>query len=409
MRTDIVLSQVRGANPPATFDIGGVLVGLYWAVFTVKSIIFHDVIISGLFYPFYLGLLLVIAVRFIGGHLQVEPLPFWATAIFLTLVAASFLGFEQPIDQGVIQGIIVLLVSPVVFMCIRSPSGLRVTLSLALLAGLAIAIWTIINSAQGGFRYRGDVDINQNVVAFTVGLSLMVAFALFIAPRRKPGRAFVLGLTLAIGAMGYALLLLASRGMTIAFVGAIVLTLAWVTAWHKRALLTSLLVLALLAATLLLPGGTGLFERFEAESVDSAGDRIPIWRAVIEDASEANVLELAFGHGFRSSRPVVRSATGVLESTHNAYVAVLYEYGFIGLGAFLALHGAVLALAFRKRQLFSIVAVGLVWFLLFANMSSTDHEDFMYWVAFGVAVACASLGRIVTKSSAESVTLLESP
>ncbi|MFA5552759.1 MAG: O-antigen ligase family protein, partial [Trueperaceae bacterium] len=284
------------------------------------------------------------------------------------------------------------LMCPLVFLSIQSGRGIRTTATLSLVAGLAISIWIIVNSALSGFQYRGDVDINQNVAAFVVGLSLIVGISLLLTPHKNDGPLRQVALVLVTGAMGYAILLLASRGMTIALVVALFTTLASILTWHRGALRTALFALLALSATLLLPGGTGLFERFEGESVDSAGDRIPIWLAVVEDAKDGSLRELAFGHGFRASRPIVRSATGVLESTHNAYLALLYEYGTFGLSVFLALHGAIAAMALSRPNRYSSMAFGIVCFLLVANVSSTDHEDFMYWLALGFAVACVTFG-----------------
>lgn len=153
----------------------------------------------------------------------------------------------------------------------------------------------------------------------------------------------------------------------------------------------------LLPLGLLLPGGDGLIERFRGESVESAGDRTPIWRATVEEYLDGSVRQILFGSGFDSSKEVVRRATGSHTSTHNAYLSTIYEFGVVGLVLFLALHVVVLLLAVRSALTYGAMAVGVTWYLLGSGLTATTPDDFMYWLALGYALALGVWGTVSTR------------
>lgn len=375
-------------------DVGALIVGGYWVTFAVKSTIFSQVIIEGLFYPFYIGFAVVVLGLLLGRGLRVSPPIFWLLFAFFGAVFVSLVGYTAPVDSGFIQEFVAMLVCPLVLLAIQSRSGLKLVGSLAALAGVGIAVWIIVESALGGFTYRGDVSVNQNIAAFVVGISLTVLMGSFLHKMENGRPVLIRALQLiGIGVMAYALLLLASRGMTIALVIAAVAMFARAASRDPRVLRTIVVLLIIVASGFLLPGGDGLLERFEGESVDSAGDRTPIWIATIDALVEGDFLTLSIGNGFNSSQEVVQEATATHTSTHNAYLSVVYEYGFLGLLLFLALHVIVLTRAASIGDVSGIWGVGIIWFLLGANLTATTPDDFMYWLALGFSLACVSVGR----------------
>src|SRR5690554_1709052 len=64
-------------------DWGGVVVGSYWATLAVKSVVFSEVSVPGLFFPFYGGFVVVIGIALIRAGLRVAPLLFWSICVFL--------------------------------------------------------------------------------------------------------------------------------------------------------------------------------------------------------------------------------------------------------------------------------------------------------------------------------------
>lgn len=372
-------------------DYGALAVGAYWAVLSVRMTVFSDVNIGGLFYPFYLALLAVVLSLIVHSRLRVAPQLFWFNVAFLAVVAVSFLGFQGSVDSETVQKVVALLICPLVVLNVQTSSGLRLVSTLSILAGLVIAGWIIFSSAQGGFSYRGDVTVNQNVAAFVLAAAFIQATSIFLADGRSISRAQAFVLLAAAGIMAYGLILLASRGMSIAAAVSIVSVIIHAARWNRRAVWTSLLFTALLSSTMLLPGATGILDRFEGESVDSAGDRLPIWTAVVNDYVYSPIGNMLVGNGFGSSEAVVRRTTGLLTSTHNSFVTVLYEFGIAGLALFLWLHALVIIKAVRMVNPRGNLAIGLTMFLLSASLSASFIGDFLYWLALGMAIACVSI------------------
>lgn len=383
-------------------DLGAVMVGAYWAAFAIKSTVFSDIVIEGLFYPFYLGLVGAILLALLRGGLRVAPPLFWAQCIFFGMVFLSLLGYPEAVDSAFIQKFIAMLICPAVMLAIQSRRGLSIVGACGVVAGVGIAVWVIVNSALGGFEYRGDVDVNQNIAAFVVGFSLAVAIGALIGANARSRSGYRLALVLASGVMAYALLLLASRGMTIALGVAVIAMFVHAATRDRRVLRVAVLLLAVAGLGLLLPGGGGLLQRFEGESVSSAGDRTPIWAVTIDALEDGNLAELAVGNGFNSSQKVVKDATAVHTSTHNAYLAMGYDYGLLGLLAFLAIHVLVLLRAARSDGPYATLAIGTVWLLLGANLTTTTPDDFTYWLALGYALACVSVGIELQRRAAST-------
>lgn len=392
--TVLMAAGVIGLLLLRTPDVGAYFVGGYWATFAVKSTVFSNTSIGGLFFPFYGALLLSILIALFRSGLRVNPAFFWALYTFLALVALSFIGFDQPIDSQVTQRLMAMLVSVLVLLNVRSASGLEKVPWFTGLAGLVIAVWVLYNAILGGFRYRGDVEVNENVAAFILGGCFLVMMAMFFASSRRQTALSRVLLLLSAGVMAYALLLLASRGMSIAAMFAVVLMSLHLVRWRRRATRLLLLLLAVMSLALLLPGGSGLLDRFSGESVDSAGDRLPIWTATLAATADSDLHQLLMGHGFNSSQILVRDATAVHTSTHNAYLAVMFEFGLLGLIAFLGMHLLVLVRGFGSRNILGTLAVGLIGYLLAANITSTVADDFMYWIVLGYAMACATFTNL---------------
>lgn len=373
-------------------DAGALAVGAYWVTFAVKSVVFSTVTIEGLFYPYYFAFIAAALASLLRGGLRVAPVVFWTIFIFFVFVFISLIGFTHPVDSGFVQKFVTMLVCPLVLFSIQSSQGLKTVSVLGGLVGIAISVWVIWEAARGGFAYRGDVDVNQNIAAYVLGLSLTVVISRLMRPLRKGGGIQMFVLLVASGTMAYASLLLASRGMTIALAVSTAAMIIHMAVRDLRAVRIALLLAWVAALGLLLPGGDGLLQRFETESIESAGDRTPIWTATIDALVEGSMIDFAIGHGFDSSKKVVRDATAVHSSTHNAYLALIFEYGILGLISFLAMHFVVLRRAAKVRTPFATLATGIIWLLLAANLTATTHDDFTYWLALGFAMACVSVG-----------------
>ncbi|MBW7915548.1 MAG: O-antigen ligase family protein [Trueperaceae bacterium] len=365
-----------------------IIVGLYWLAFCVYETIVSGLSITGFFYPFYAAFLVSIVAAVVGSGIRARNSFFWLLVGFLLVVAASFVGFMQPIGFNVIQRVLAYLIGAAVFLQFRSRGGLVVVAAAAGFTSLALATWVVISAVQGGFAYRGDVSVNENVVAFYVGLGFVVMVAATLRTLGAPGRRWLgVGLLVLTGGAAYALLLLASRGMAIAAGLALVALIVRIGLQDWRRLLPVLALLAVSGAGMLLPGGEGLVQRFTSERVESGGSRTPIWQVVYDGYRDGNLMELALGNGFESSEDVVERGFGTLTSTHNAYLEVLYEFGIVGLALFLALHLAPIVVSWRVRGTLGLVMYGLAFFLLGADVTSTAPDGFLYWTALAFVLA----------------------
>jgi O-antigen ligase len=323
--------------------------------------------------------------------LRLPPVFLWLQGTFLFLVLRGFVGFPEPVDFGVVVRVLAYVFALLVAAQVRGDFGIAIVRASAVLTGVILSVWVILQAAQGGFTYRADVDVDPNVVALFVGLGAVVSGAAVFARATARRRAItVVAGVLLVGLMGYAQLLVASRGVTIALVIALGILLLRAIAIDARQAWVALLLVGAVGVGLMLPGGQGLIDRFEGERVESAGSRTPIWEATIRDFSEGGTVELWLGHGFDASKAVVQRALGTVSSTHNAYLQVIHEFGILGLAAFLALHAWVLVRAWRTPGTAGWSAVGLVAFLLGVNLTLNAPDGFMYWTALGLAVAVAT-------------------
>lgn len=372
-----------------------VVVALYWLAFSVYQTILTDaaITIQGFFYPFYASFALTVVVALVRGRLRLDPRTTWLYATFLVVVLASFVGFERPIDFFVVQRVFAYVFGFLLLLQIGSRRGLAPVAVAAVGTGAVLGTWVIGNAIAGGFAYRGDIGADPNLTAFIVGLGVVTALAR-LAHGTPGGPLASIGLLLAIAVMLYASLLLASRGMVIALGLATVAVLARSAAQTPKRLLWLALIVPLVAGAMLLPGGASLVERFEGESVETGGSRLPLWELTLEAFTTGSPLEVMIGRGFKSSEAVVQQRYGYLTSVHNAYLQILYEFGVVGLGLFVALHAHFARGAWRLGNAYGTMALGMLVMLLGANLSADAPDGFMYWTALGfVAAACLWGGR----------------
>lgn len=371
-----------------------IVVGFYWLSFCVYETVVSTLSITGFFYPFYAAFVVGLVATVVGRGITVNRGLFWLLVGYLVVMAVSFVGFLEPIDFAVVQRVLACLIAVLVYLQFRSRGGLTIVTGAAVLTSLVLAAWVVISAIQGGFAYRGDVNVNENVVAFYIGLGFVIAVCYGVqafGATRRVGNAVMM--LLVTGVLAYSLLLLASRGMVIAAGIALAALILRLVLQDPRKLLLVLALLAISAAGMLLPGGEGLVQRFTGERVESGGSRTPIWRAVYDAYRDGDVKELLLGNGFDSSQKVVSRGFGNLTSTHNAYLEVLYEFGLVGISLFLALHLAAIVVSWRIRGALGLVMYSLVFFLLGANITSTAPDGFLYWTALALALAVGTWGR----------------
>lgn len=364
----------------------------FWVLFCTYETVLRDVLyVPGLFYPFYAAFVATLLAMLLRSRLVLAPRLLWLNALFLVVVLASFAGFTEPIGFDVLQRIVAYLVGPLVALQFAGRRGLRVAQGAAVVSGVVLAAWVVFESIQTGFVYRGGVEVDQNVVSFFIGLGLIVAIADALAPTQGVRRGWaVAGAWLAAALMLYGVLLLASRGIAIAIVIAVLAVVGRAAARKPARLVALIVATAAVYGATFLPGGDGLLERFAEDTVTSGNDRIPIWIGALRYYAEGDLWQLLFGHGFASSWFAVQRVFGSLTSTHNAFLQLLVEFGIVGLGSFLALHAVLAWRSFHVEERLGGSMFGLLAFLLGTNLTLNATDGFMYWTALGLVMAMAT-------------------
>ncbi len=376
------------------------VVAVFWVSFCLYETVFAALTLQGFFYPFYAAFFVSAAVSLLRTGIRIQAGVLGTYVVFLAVVLVSFVGFTEPIGFEVIQRVFAYVIGLVVMLQFRSWRGIRPVMLATVATGTTIAVWVIATSIQAGFRYRGDIAVDQNVVSFFIGFGVIVALAAAADAIATPGRrSRLLVLLLPLGAMLYALMLLASRGIALALILATAAVVVRALILDRRSLGVVFAVAAIGAGALLLPGSDHLMARFALDDTETGNRRLPIWEALIDDFVQSDPYTIAVGHGFGSSELVVQRAFGSLTSTHNAFLQILYEFGVVGLASFLGLHVLLLWRAYQLRNGRGLVMFGLLWFLVGANLTLNAPDGFMYWTALGVAMALGLWGRAPRRST----------
>lgn len=384
----------------------GVAFGLYWLAFSLYQTVFLDAGIesSGIFYPFYAWFVLNFFFQFFRNRLVANWQIVLPYALFLLVIVYSFVGFARPLDFFVVQRVLATILGLLLLFQITSRRELVPVISAAVVASTLVSIWVIVSAAKAGFSYRGDIEADQNFAAFVVGLGVVSAVALLASRRQAQlGRLTSITLTVCLAGMLYGSLLLASRGMMIALAIALTVTMLRLIMTDRSSLIQVMVIILLSAAGVLLPGGDGLLRRFDEQTTASGGSRVPLWIHTLDEYSESGPAGLLLGNGFKSSEAIIESQFGIMTSVHNAYIQMLYELGIVGLGVFVVLHGAVAAAAWRSRDAFGLISLGIISFLLGSNLTADSTDGFLYWTAFGGAAALATWSSMSHRHSRDTL------
>lgn len=377
--------------------VGESVVATFWILFAVYQTVMAEagLEIPGIFYPIYALLIVNLIANLTRNRVRFDTWSGWVYGAFMVLVLASLVGMVRAVDFFVLQRLASYVFGLLVAFQVGSRRGIGPILAGAVISGVTVAIWVIVKAAEGGFDYRADIEVDQNFTAFIIGLGLVVALTIVIWRLlfRVRGSVWVtVTCWLAMATMFYATLLLASRGMIIALgITAIALLVRYATL-SRKALWIFALIVAIVSASFLLPGATGLLERFRGDSVETGGGRIPVWERTFEAYAASNPWNLALGNGFKSSEQVVERRFA-FTSVHNAYLQILYEFGLVGLALFGLIHFRLGLVAWRLRSELGVIGFGLILFLLGANLTADTPDGFMYWTALGLVAAIGAYGR----------------
>lgn len=376
--TAVVVAFVR------TQDRSETLVAAYWLAYVGLSTLFRGQAVDGFFYPFYAAFVVSALVGLVRGGLRVDTRTVWLYAVMVFLLIASLIGYQGSVNPSGLKMLTLYVFGALVMLQVRSARGSRPIAVAATIASLIVSAWVIGNAIQGGFSYRGDTRVDQNVLSFFIGVGFLVILSVWLhRPRGRANRLLMVGLLLALATMLYAMLLLASRGLLLAVAVAIVAMVVREILHDRRRLAATLVLAVLLPLGLLLPGGTGVLQRFDDPRTATAGGRTLIWSVVGSEIVASGPVQLLFGHGFGASSELVEDHFTQLVATHNAYLQVGYDLGVVGLLVFLALHLRVWLRAWRTPGQAGALVMATTTFLLATNLGINAPDNFLYWAIMG--------------------------
>jgi O-antigen ligase len=366
-------------------------VSAFFLALAIQSTIISGFEVRGLYYPIYLLMLFNAVVGLVTRRVKVSAGIVTVYLLFYLLVITSLFQVSTGVDFQLFQKLFIYLLGLVVSFQFSSERAFQTIAKVQTWTGLIVAVWVVISSIQSGFAGRGISEINQNNVATLIAFGLIPLFATLLSGKAGFVRRLMGWLALALGV--YAMLLLASRGMTVALGMALILMFARVLNNPRRSV--PLILLATAGALVLasLPGSSNLAERFTQADVASANGRTPLWAAAIREIQTSSPAQLLFGHGINYSLVVTSRVVGFFYSVHNAYLQITLEFGLVGLGLFLSLHFMALRLLWPFKDALSLYGVGAVTFLLFSNLTNVASDDFFYWVTLGAVLALAAWRR----------------
>jgi O-antigen ligase len=380
--------------------VGGVLAALFalqliirthWTVtafflaLAIQSTIISGFEVRGLYYPIYLLMLFNAVVGLVTRRVKVSASVITIYLLFYLLVIISLFQVSTGVDFELFQKLFIYLLGLFVSFQFTSEKSFWTLARVQTWSGLIVAAWVIISSIQSGFAERGISEVNQNNVATLIAFGLIPLFAGQLSGQASAWRRLAGWLALALGI--YAMLLLASRGMTVAVAMALIFMFARILNNPRRSV--PLILLAAVGAIVLasLPGSNNLAERFTQSDVASANGRTPLWSAAIREIETSSPGQLLFGHGINHSLIVTSRVVGFFYSVHNTYLQMTLEFGLVGLGLFLSLHFMVLRFLWRFKDALSLYGMGAVTFLLFSNLTNVAADAFFYWVTLGAMLA----------------------
>lgn len=367
------------------------IVAFYWLTFVFFSTMLVAYVVPGMFILFYGAMLVAIAGNSMARGLRLDVPVLWVYGGFLLVVVLSLIGSTAGMGE-LLDKLILFPFGALVLLQFNSERGHHWVAAGGLMASVAVAAWVIFQADQAQFAYRANLAVNQNVVSFYIGAGFVIALAWLagVDAWQRSRRWLMLGAVLTLGVMAYSLLLLASRGAVIALLAGFAV-LAIRSAFYKPGrLVLLLLVVALAAGSTLLPGGAGLAERFSGSNTATGGGRVEIWSAVGAQLGASGPGALLLGHGFDQSSVVVSRNFGTLDSTHNAYLLIAYDFGLLGLALFLALHIIPLVRAVGRPGPWSGIVIGMTIYLMTTSLFLSTPDNFLFWTGLATVLAISA-------------------
>lgn len=378
-----------------------VLVGFFLVYGTLKimaqdvsaSVSWSELLLFRALYPI---LLISVIVRFFKDPAflsQARKWPLIAFAVFMVTVLApalyssSFHVFDDS-TSNIFGQVAIISLFWLSAAHIQNQRGLYIFATSTVIASLGLSAWIGYSVARLDFSaFRGGVEVNQNFVSlYVLAGAIPLLHALFNVSGlwRKTGILALLGIVLA-GAM-----LLASRGVLIAFFVAALVMAPQLMPKHKIRAFAILAVL--LCSSLLMPGVTDSLARFTDSDVTSGNGRSLVWKYSLGRFADDGLVKMLIGRGYNSSSVLLPAAMEPGSwNYHNDYLNSLMDSGVIGLSAFLVLLFFIWRKIRKTQHPLKNVMRGWVAFLIVSGMSGVISGIHIFWLLLGaICGACAT-------------------
>lgn len=380
----------------ALYFFGGRLaekaLALYWLAFCVFSTILTEYVIGGMFNVFYLWLLLAVVVLLATTGVVIDKVATLILSSLFAVVFASLVGYLGALGGIALDRLLFIPLAVFAMFIVASGRKPRLMLSVMVVSSLAVAVWVIVTAASAGFAYRGNLELDQNVVSYYIGIGFTLVFGWFVSHKRRGENfALVVGSLLVLAVLGYGIVLLASRGAMISLSLVMVAALLKSLWTDRHRIWRVVLLLLLTSSALLLPGGQGVLKRFSDPSTETGGGRVLIWETVLDSTQGSSVKQLLLGHGMNASEQLIRHEFGYLSSTHNSFLLILYDYGLLGMVLFAGLHVLVFARLVRRRDILGIQLLLLLVFQVAIGLFITASDSYLYWLGLGLMLGATTL------------------
>ncbi|MCC7043179.1 MAG: O-antigen ligase family protein [Acidobacteria bacterium] len=354
---------------------------------------------------------------------------------FLTWVVVGLAWYDPAhgvdvVKRLLIYGLLGLTAAQMVVGTRRGAGAFTISL---LVVTAALSIWTIGHAIASGFSYRGGLPINPNLPATLIGPGLLAALVLCL--RREGTRGWPLILSVLLAAL-YACLLLGSRGVLAALVGAIVVV-AWRLRPTRRRALTVALASAAVVALAQVPAvpyalvtvtqsltqsltrgvpqggapgtdapaptvaGSGpraiapnaaqstALARFGEEGVSSFNLRRDLWEACVRELTSGPG-PLLIGGGMGRSEVIAHATNPVFRSSHHAWLQVAVDFGLLGLFLLIWSQGRMVQHLLGVHGWFADLGLAIIVFWTITGLTVTATDLHVYWVGFGAVAGGAS-------------------
>jgi len=266
------------------------------------------------------------------------------------------------------------------------------------LVPLGVAAFQLF-AGSGGFSAGGYSRVRGTFVhpnPFALYLTLLIIMGVALWPHLQGWRQLALGLVIA--ASGAALIATYTRSGWLALFVALLVVGALQTRW-----LIPLLLCAALAIVATVPSVSGRFSDLtESRNERGAAENSLVWRYDYwKQAADLGGRSPIIGIGLK----MTQSATDEAKAPHNDVIRAYAETGVLGLAAYLAMVGALIALAVRTLRVAAPgrdrgIAVGfagcMVAFGLFSLVSNVASQVVLLWYFFAFAAVASAIEPRVT-------------